>query len=92
MKLPRKFNSWSNIGDGPDEYEVRGSEIVRVKSSDAQDALQIADLVSWQIHPEMVFDVIEITLNDGRQFVWLDKHDDLKRILRQVALEKFKEA
>jgi hypothetical protein len=47
--------------------------------------LQVADVTGWQIHPEMGFDVVEITLADGRRVVWFDKYDDLTGILRRVA-------
>ena len=33
----------------------------------------------------MGFDVVAITLADGRQIRWFDKYDDLTGILRRVA-------
>ena len=68
-----------------DEYELSGAEIVRGRGSRPEDRLQIADIKSWQIHPEMVFDIVQITLTDGLEFVWLDRHNDLIAALRRVA-------
>ena len=50
--------------------------------------MRVADIKAWQIHPEMVFDTVQITLIDDQQVVWLDKYDDLTGILRRVAPSK----
>jgi hypothetical protein len=83
MKLPRLSGQDHKLRS--DEYELCGCEIVRGNGSRPEDRLRAADVKSWQICPEMVFDMIEITLADGRRFVWLDTHDDLIGILRRVA-------
>jgi hypothetical protein len=83
MKLPRIFGRERK--PSIDEYELCGSEIVRGRGLHPEDRLRVADIRSWQIHPEMVFDMVQITLTDGLEFVWLDKHDDLIGILRRVA-------
>ena len=83
MKLPR--TSRGSRKRGTEEYELCGSEIVRGRGLRPDDRLRVVDVRSWQVHPEMVFDVVEITLTNGVQFAWLDKHDDLVEILRRVA-------
>jgi hypothetical protein len=85
MKLPRVFSFWLSGRYRHEAYELCGPEIVRGRGSQPEDRLQVADVAAWQIHPEMVFDVVEITLADGRRVVWLDKYDDLTGILRRVA-------
>ena len=85
MRLPRIFSSLLGGRLQHESYELCGSEIVRGRGSQPEDRLQVADVTAWQIHPEMVFDVVEISLADGRRVVWLDKYDDLTGILRRVA-------
>ena len=75
MKLPK-------LKQPRREYELRGQEIIRGKGSRPEDRLQVAEVLSWQGHPEMVFDMIQIQLAGGQEVVWLDKHDELKDILR----------
>jgi hypothetical protein len=50
----------------------------------------LADVVSWQIVMEMIFDIILIDLRDGTTVTWLDYKNDLIEILRreQPSLEK----
>lgn len=67
------------------EYELRGQEIIRGRGSRSKDRVQVAEVLSWQVHPEMVFDMIQIQLAGGQEVVWLDTHDDLKNILRRAA-------
>lgn len=85
MKLSRVFSSWFGGRLRHEAYELCGAEIVRGRGSRPEDRLQVSDVTAWQIHPEMVFDVVEITLADGRRVVWLDTYDDLTGILRRVA-------
>lgn len=85
MKLPRVFSFWLGGKPRHDSYELCGSEIVRGRGSHPEDRLQVADVTAWRIHPEMVFDMIEITLADGRSLIWLDTDDALIGILRYVA-------
>jgi len=85
MKLPHVFRFWLSGRFRHEAYELCGSEIVRGRGASPEDRLQVADVTGWQVHPEMVFDVVEITLADGRRVVWLDKYDDLTSILRRVA-------
>ena len=79
MKLPKILKLASG------EYGLRGEEIIRGKGSRPEDRLQIADILAWQVHPEMVFDIVEIKLAGDQELVWLDKHDELKSILRRIA-------
>jgi hypothetical protein len=85
MHLAHKFRTWLDHKLKNDVYELCDSEIVRGRGSRPEDRLQVADVTGWQIHPEMGFDVVEITLADGRRVVWFDKYDELTGILRRVA-------
>ena len=69
-------------------YALCDSEIIRGRGSKPQDKVRVADIKSWRIRPEMVFDMVEIILVDDQQVVWLDKYDDLTGILRRVAPSK----
>ncbi len=42
---------------------------------------------SWCIWPEMGRDIMLIDCSDGTRFVWLDKHNDLIALLRQITPE-----
>jgi hypothetical protein len=85
MHLGQKFWTWLDHKLKNDVYELCGSEIVRSRGSRPEDRLRVGDLKSWHIFPEMGFDVVEMTLTDGRRFIWIDKYDDLTAILRRVA-------
>jgi len=85
MSLLHTFRTWLDHKLKNDVYGLCGSEIVRGRGSSPKDRLQIADVTGWQIHPEMGFDVVEITLSDGRRVLWFDKYDDVTGILRRVA-------
>jgi len=85
MALLNTFRSWLDHKLKNDVYELRGSEIVRGRGSRPEDRLPVADVRAWQIHPEMGFDVVSITLTDGQEIRWFDKYDDLTEILRRVA-------
>jgi len=50
--------------------------------------LPIAAVSSWQVFPEMGFDVVAIELADGRHVRWIDRYDDLIGILRRVAADR----
>ena len=84
MKLPKLPRALLRA----DSYELRGLEIIRGRGSKPEDRLRVADIKSWQIHPEMVFDMVEITLADSQRVVWLDKYDDLRGILHRVAVDR----
>jgi hypothetical protein len=79
MKLPKISNLPS------DEYGLRGEEVIRGRGARPEDRVQVSDILSWQVHPEMVFDMVQIKLLGNQELVWLDKHDDLKSILRRAA-------
>lgn len=85
MKLTNILRFLRSRWSKSDSYEIRGDEILRGRGSGPENRLLISELTAWRIYPEMVFDVVEMTLADGRQVVWLDTHDDLIGILRRVA-------
>ena len=78
MKLPK-------LKQPRREYELRGQEIIRGRGSRRQGRLEVREIVSWQVHPEMIFDMIQIRMADGQEVVWLDTYDDLKNVLRRAA-------
>lgn len=84
MTFLRKFWFWLDHKLKNDVYELRGSEIVRGSGVRSEDRLLVTAIREWQIHPEMGFDVVSISLTDGREFQWFDKHNDLIAILRRV--------
>ena len=47
--------------------------------------LKASEISSWQIHPEMTFDIAEIHLIGGTTLRWLDHDGSLLTILRRVA-------
>ena len=85
MALLHTFWTWLDHKLKNDVYELCGSEIIRGRGLSSDSRLQVADVRAWQIFPEMGFDVVEITLADGRRVRWFDKYDDLTDILRRVA-------
>jgi hypothetical protein len=84
MGLSHSFRSWLDHKFKNDVYELYGGEIVRGRGSRPENRLRVADVKAWQIHPEMGFDVVEITLADGRQVLWVDKYNDLTEILQRT--------
>ena len=85
MALFYSFQFWLDHKLKIDVYELCGGEIVRGRGSRPDDRLRVSDVKTWQIYPEMSFDVVESTLTDGRKIRWFDKYDDLTDILRRTA-------
>ncbi len=83
MKLPRPTGP--RVARPHDSYELCGGEIARGRGLRPNDKVRVAEIASWQVFPEMVFDVVEITLVGDGRVVWLDKHNDLTSILRRAA-------
>jgi hypothetical protein len=88
MALFHTFRTWLDHKLKNDIYELCGSEIVHGRGLDSGSRLEVAEVRKWQVFPEMGFDVVEITLADGRQIRWIDKYDDLTGILRRAAPER----
>ena len=66
---------------GHDSYELKGRAIHRGKSLLREETLLLSEIESWEIHPEMVFDIVEIRRKDGVVLIWFDYKNDLKAIL-----------
>jgi hypothetical protein len=85
MRLFHSFRSWLDHKFKVDVYEICNGEIVRGRGSHPEDRLRVADVKAWRIYPEMGFDIVEIKLADGQLVRWLDKYNDLTKILRRSA-------
>jgi hypothetical protein len=85
MALFHSFRSWVNHKLKIDVYELCGDEIVRGRGKRPENRLKVSEVKAWQIYPEMGFDVVEITMADGRRVRWFDLYDDLTDILRRTA-------
>jgi hypothetical protein len=72
MNLLRSFHSWLDHTFKNGVYELRGDEIIRGRGLRPENRLRLADVKSWQIFPEMGFDIVEITLADGRRILRFD--------------------
>jgi hypothetical protein len=84
-----KFQSWLDHKlKTTDVYELCGKEIVCGRGRLSEHRLPVAKLKSWQVHPEMGFDLVFIKLVDGETRQWPDTYNDLVAILRGVAPEK----
>ena len=66
-------------------YELRGDEIVSGRGRRPENRVKVREILAWQIHPEMGFDIVVIELTDGRSLIWFDRYNDLIAILRTVA-------
>lgn len=88
MSLLHRFESWLDhtLKDGV--YDVQGTEIICGRGRGSDHRLPISEVRTWQIYPEMGFDVVTIDLTSGLQLRWIDKYDDLISILRKVAPER----
>ena len=63
-----------------DWYEAAKNHIVHHSAKGDQN-IYFDDIVLWKIHPEMLFDVIEIQLRDGSLLCLKDYKNDLVKIL-----------
>jgi hypothetical protein len=88
MTVRHKFRLWLDRTLKNDVYELRGSEILRGRGSCSENRLSMAEVRTWQIYPEMGFDVVEIQMADGQKLRWIDKYNDLVSILRSVLAER----
>jgi hypothetical protein len=88
MGLSFTFQSWIDHKLKNGVYELRGTEIICGRGRRTDHRLAVAELDSWQIHPDMGFDLVVIWLVGGGQLRWIDTYDDLISILRNVAPEK----
>ena len=86
--MASNFQSWLDHKLKIGVYELRSDTIVCGKGRRSEHTLAIAELVSWQVFPEMGFDLVVIESVGGQQLRWIDKYDDLIAILRKVAPEK----
>jgi hypothetical protein len=85
MSVFHTFRTWLDHKLKNNVYELCGEEIVRGRGLDSDSRLKVKDVRAWNVFPEMGFDLVEITLADGQQVRWIDKYNDLTRILRQTA-------
>ena len=88
MTLLQRFERWLDHKLKSGVYELQGSELVSGRGRRPEDRLAIADVRSWQVFPEMGFDIVEIVLAGGQRVRWIDTYDDLINILRRVAADR----
>ena len=88
MTLLHSFQSWLDHKLKSGVYELQDGELVSGRGRRPEDRLATADVTSWQVFPEMGFDVVVIDLADGRQVRWIDKYNDLIGILEKVAADR----
>jgi hypothetical protein len=68
-----------------DTYELCGDEILAHRGLREPYRVRVSEIESWVSYPEMTFDAVEIRLTGGGSLVWLDRQNDLLRILRAEA-------
>lgn len=90
MSLTHRFQSWLDHTLRNDVYELQGPEVVCGRGPRPDHRLSISEIRAWKIFPEMGFDAVRIDLMDGRRLRWIDKYDELIRILRKVSADKEK--
>ena len=86
--LSQRFRSWCDHKLKNGVYEVQGAAIVCGRGRRPEQRLQISDIRSWQIYPEMGCDLVIIDMLQGDERRWIDTYDDLIGILRTVAPDK----
>jgi hypothetical protein len=59
-----------------DVYTFSDGEIIRGRGLRRESRLQVAEITSWRIYPEIGFDVVEIAITEGHRVRWFDKYDD----------------
>lgn len=88
VSLSQRFRSWWDHKLKNGVYEVQGVEIVCGRGRRPEERLQISDIRSWRIYPEMGFDLVIIAMLQGDERRWIDTYDDLIGILREAAPDK----
>ena len=66
-----------------DRYTLANGVLTRHHGWFRAEHLPIAEIRSWQTHPEMTFDIVILELANGDRRQWLDFDNDLLAILRQ---------
>lgn len=66
-------------------YGRRNDEIIVWRGLRKPDRIQIEEIESWQMFPDMTFDIVEINLKNGYRWQLLDIYNDLIAILREAA-------
>lgn len=75
-----------------ERFELRDDRYVarcvgRLFGSEAIEKIDRSAITSWSIAPEMGMDIILIDCFDGTRLVWIDRHNDLIALLRQIKPE-----
>jgi hypothetical protein len=84
FRVQRWFDHRFKIGI----YELRGNEIIVWRGLRKPDMIRIDEIESWQITPEMIFDIVTVHLKTGVRRQMLDTYDDLISILKTNASER----
>lgn len=90
MSFCYSFKSWLDHKLKNGVCELRGTEVICGRGKRPDHRLSVAELDSWQVHPEMGFDLVIIRLASDGELRWIDKYDDLISILRKIAPEEEK--
>ena len=68
--------------------EIKGESIVFHKGLFTAETVRASEIKRWFVHPEMGFDIVQIELNNGEVFTWMDDFNDVLTSLRAVAPSK----
>jgi hypothetical protein len=83
-----RLQSWLEHKYRINVYELKDNEIISGRGRHPRDRISVEQIKSWQIYPEMVFDIVLIELMDGCVIQWHDRYKDLIAILKQVAADR----
>lgn len=74
---------WIRRLTNTDRYELIGGSILRHCGWFTADKIELAQVKSFQVAPEMGFDCVILSLGHTHDKVWLDFDNDLLAILRR---------
>jgi hypothetical protein len=63
-------------------YTKQGGDVISIVAGREVGRISIRDVESWVAYPEMTFDIVELRMLGGKVVRWLDRQDDLLKILR----------
>ena len=86
MKASHRRPSWFGRlrSLGHERYTLGSGQIIRRRGLFRHDAVDVAGIVGWHVHFEMVFDCVVLCLREGNELLWLDYDNGLLSILRET--------
>jgi hypothetical protein len=87
--VPRKIREimWAIKSASFDRYEIDGHNIVKNRSHNTADRVDLRRIVQYEIMHDMGFDIIDLTLDDGRKVRRFDERNDLLAILSKHSIQ-----